>query len=196
MIQAQQLPDPLAKRWRRLPVRQPGPMRAEEFLGNTRIGLAGVVNHHGQQESRVIRHVVQPPRGEMPFTAEVTLGPRVGVGRDQRYKQCAIVDLFLYLRIPRVAPAQFAAVEPHFDAGSSQNLADARRCLCILGGVGNEDCTGRARLFSHELALTPTVRGILAGPGRTEGNGDGGQGRNRTSDTRIFRTWRGQPEPP
>ncbi len=146
-------------------------MGPEEFLGDSRIGLTGFVDHHGHQECRVIRHVVQPPRREMPFTAEVTLGPRVGVGRDQRYKQRAIVDLFLDLQVPRVSPAQLASVEPHFNARFTQGFADARGSICILRGVGQENGTGRVQLLTHELALTPPMRRILAGTGRCKGNG-------------------------
>ena len=69
----------MCKRRRRLTARQPGPLRTEEFLGYTRIGVACLVDHHWHQESRVIRHVLQPPRGEIPFAAEVTLRPRIGV---------------------------------------------------------------------------------------------------------------------
>ena len=79
LIRAQQLTHPLCKRRRRLTARQPGPLRLQELLGNTCIGFAGLVNHHGHQESYVIRHVLQPPRGVIPFAAEVTLGSRIGV---------------------------------------------------------------------------------------------------------------------
>ena len=48
------------------------------------------------------------------------------------------------MRIPGVAPAQFALVEPNLDTRCPQGLADARDRLGVLGGVGEEDGAGRA----------------------------------------------------
>jgi hypothetical protein len=53
-------------------------MGPEDSSGTAR-HFTGVVNHHGHQESRIFRHVMQPPRREMPFAAEVTLGSLVCV---------------------------------------------------------------------------------------------------------------------
>lgn len=130
-------------------------MRPKKFLRDTRIGFAGLVNHHGHQEGRVIRHVVQPPRGQVPLATEVALGPRVGVGGYQRYEQCAVVDLLLDLCVPSIAPAQFAPVEPHFNARFAQGFADARSSFGILGRVGQENSAGRARWLSHVAAKLP-----------------------------------------
>ena len=76
-----------------------------------------------------MRHVQHAPRGEVPFAAEVTLGSRIGVRRDHRNEQRAVVDLLLDLRIPGVAPAQGVLVEPDVDARGPQGLADALGCL-------------------------------------------------------------------
>src|SRR5258708_26641156 len=38
-----------------------------------RLGLAGVVDQHGQQEGLLIRHRIGALRGEFPFEAEISL---------------------------------------------------------------------------------------------------------------------------
>ena len=54
-------------------------MRAQEFLGDARISFACLVDYHWHEESGVLRHVQESPRGEVPFAAEVTLGSGIGV---------------------------------------------------------------------------------------------------------------------
>ena len=78
-MQVEQLAHPLCKRGRRLAARQPGPVHVHEFLGNARIGLARLVDDHRHQECRVVRHVQEPARGEVPFATEVAFGPRIRV---------------------------------------------------------------------------------------------------------------------
>ena len=43
------------------------------------MGFASVVDHHWHQKRCVVRHVQQPPRGEIPLAPEITFDSRIGV---------------------------------------------------------------------------------------------------------------------
>ena len=75
--------------------------------------LGGVVNHHRQQEWLVVGHEMRAVDGELPFEPEVALTARVGVGRDDRDEKRAFLDHLADRRVPRVASAKFALIEPH-----------------------------------------------------------------------------------
>ncbi|HEY5307760.1 MAG TPA: hypothetical protein VIK97_04570, partial [Casimicrobiaceae bacterium] len=55
--------------------------------------------------------------GEFPLQTEIPLFAGLRVGRDDRHEQRTFLDLSANGRIPGVAPAQLALVEPHLEAG-------------------------------------------------------------------------------
>jgi hypothetical protein len=75
---------------------------------------------------------VCPLVSETPFQPKVTFKSLLGVLRDQRDEQRAVVDLLTDLPIPGVATAQLALVEPGLNPGSPEGIASLLRSLSIL----------------------------------------------------------------
>ena len=105
------------------------------------------------------------PRASIPTGSSPRAGLRVG--RDDRHEQRAVLDLPADRRIPRVAAAQRALVEPHLDAHRPQRVADASRGFGVLRCVAQED---RFRGTAHagpiaNRACTQGGQGCR-GPGR------------------------------
>ncbi len=73
--------------------------------------------------------------GELPFAPEVSLKPLLGIPRDDRNEQRAVVDLLSDAPIPGISAPQLILVEPDFDAGGLQRIGDALSSLRILGCV-------------------------------------------------------------
>ena len=73
--------------------------------------------------------------GHAPLTTEVTLEACIGVRRNDRHEQRAILDLLPDLLIPCVAADEFALVEPYLDAACAQRFSDALRRLGILRSI-------------------------------------------------------------
>jgi hypothetical protein len=69
---------------------------------------------------------------KIPLKPEIAFMPRRRVRRNHRHKQCAVVDLPADLVIPRVSAPQFALIEPDFDSGSAECLANLLGSLHIL----------------------------------------------------------------
>jgi hypothetical protein len=97
------------------------------------------VNDDGQQERLIVGHVARPLYRDAPLAAEVSLGSGIGVRRNQRDEQDALVDLLGDLAIPGVATAQLALVEPNLDAGRSKRRGNMLRSLGILRCVAKKD---------------------------------------------------------
>jgi len=63
-----------------------------------------------------------------------------GRGHDG-HKQRTLADLLLDLRIPRVAAAQLALVEPHLHAKGPQPVRDAPRGVGVIARVAQKNST-------------------------------------------------------
>ena len=90
---------------------------------------------------------------EFPFEAEITFAPRLGVRRDNRHEQRALLDLPANALVPRIAAAQFALIEPHFDARRSQGFANTTRSRGVLGRVAEKNGALRRGLAGHDAAI-------------------------------------------
>lgn len=75
---------------------------------------------------------------KLPFEPKVALGPRVGVAGNQGNEQGTTLDLPPDGIVPGITPAQFAAIEPHFDARRPQGGANALGRGCILRGIAQK----------------------------------------------------------
>jgi hypothetical protein len=67
--------------------------------------------------------------------------------RDEGHEQRALLDLLPDLRIPLVAAAQLALVEPHLNPETAQRLGDALRRVRVLVGVAQEHRAFRRGAF-------------------------------------------------
>src|SRR5271165_1207950 len=98
---------------------------------------------------------------ELPFEPEVAFDTGARVHGYDRDEQVTGFDLSADFRIPGIAAAQFALVEPDLDGSGAQRCADSLRGLVVLRGVTEKD---GARRFSH-AGTTPAVS-WRAGRGR------------------------------
>jgi hypothetical protein len=71
----------------------------------------------------------------LPLAPKVPFVSGLRVRGDHCHEQRALPYLLSDLRIPCVAAAQFALVEPNLDAMGSQRLRDALRSRGVLAGV-------------------------------------------------------------
>jgi len=69
---------------------------------------------------------------KVPLKAEIAFMPRGRVGRNDRNKERAVVDLAPDLLIPRVPAPQLALIEKDLDPRRTQGLADLLGSLRIL----------------------------------------------------------------
>src|SRR5882672_10286983 len=69
---------------------------------------------------------------ELPLQSEIALGATLGVCGDDWNHQCAGLDLPADGRIPGIAAAQFALIEPNLDSRCAQRIADSGRGFGIL----------------------------------------------------------------
>ena len=84
-------------------------------------GVDVVVMSSGQVSLRKhVQRQVGAIVGELPLETKIPFAPRLGVGRNDRREQRALLDLFANPAVPRIAAAKFALVEPHVDAGCTQ----------------------------------------------------------------------------
>jgi hypothetical protein len=90
------------------------------------------VNGYRDQKCPVVGHVVRAVDRKPPLAAEVTLVTRLGMSRDDRDEQAAVVNPLANLPIPGVSAAKLALVEPDFNPGGAQGLANPLGSLCIL----------------------------------------------------------------
>jgi hypothetical protein len=77
---------------------------------------------------------------------KIALEPLLGVLRDNRYEEGAVVDLVPNLLIPRVSTPKLALIEENLDAGHTKCIANLLRSLRILGGITQKY---RVRGLSH-----------------------------------------------
>ena len=64
--------------------------------------------------------------------------PRGRVGRDDRNEERAVVDLAADFLIPHIPAPQLALIEPNFDAGGAQRVAQSLRSFGVLRRVAQE----------------------------------------------------------
>ena len=77
---------------------------------------------------------------------KIALEPLLGVLRNNRYEEGAVVDLVSDLLIPRVSTPQLALIEEDLNAGRTKCIANLLRSLRILGGITQKY---RMRSLSH-----------------------------------------------
>ena len=159
----QQSFDPPDKSRRRLAVRQRRPLQLPEAVGNPAVVVTRIVNDDRHQERFVGCNQVRAVDREFPLQPEITFGTIMRVVGNDRDEQRAGLDLPPDRRIPGIAAAQFAAVEPHLDAGIAQRRADARCGGRVLGCVAQEN--GRLRL-GHLAFPTALRTGSTGSSGR------------------------------
>ena len=94
---------------------------------------------------------------EVPFEAEVALGARLRVGRNERDEKRAGLDLRTDIGFPRIATDELVLVKPHFHTGRAQGLRDAPRYLRILGRVADEYGAGSG----HGARLAEKLSNVL-----------------------------------
>src|SRR5215831_16853682 len=107
----------------------------QEWLRDIGGILARTVNADRYEEHPALRHQVTTLLSESPFEPEVALRARLRGLRDDRDEQHAVLDLPPDSLIPRVAPAQFALVEPDINACCAQCIANLLCSLGILRGI-------------------------------------------------------------
>ena len=120
------------------------PLHAHELVGHARLRLGRRVHDHGQEKRHTGRHVVGALGRQFPFAAKVAFLASLRVLGDERHEQGALANLFLDLRVPLVAAAQFSLVEPHLDAEGPQRVRDAPRGRGVFARVAEENGTGWA----------------------------------------------------
>jgi len=89
------------------------------------VRLRRSIDHDRQQERCVIGHVPCPADSQIPLSPEVSLLAHLRAGRDDRHEQLAALDLPSDRRIPRLATAQLALVEPDLDPALPQRIGNA-----------------------------------------------------------------------
>ena len=72
-----EIPHPAGELRRDLAARQPGEVHGLEFVGHACVGTVRVVDGHGKDEHRTVRHVARPVDGVAPLAAEEALEPVV-----------------------------------------------------------------------------------------------------------------------
>jgi hypothetical protein len=75
----------------------------------------------------------------MPFEAEVAFAAALSVLRNHRQEERAVADALLDRRVPGVAAAQLAFVEPHLEPGAAQRIGDAAGSVGVFVRVAQED---------------------------------------------------------
>jgi hypothetical protein len=158
----QQISDPLREPGVGSSSGQPDPLAVAECVGNARGGLARLVDHDRHDEGLVVGLQARAVDGEFPLQAEIALAPPFGIRRNDGDEEMAVADLLSDRRIPGVAAAKLARVEPGFHAGIAQRRRQAQCVLGILRRVTDED--GLARIAHRPPA---TMAGMLHNARRT-----------------------------
>src|SRR2546430_6798222 len=135
------------------------PLHLTELLGHARVYVDRGIDHNWKEERLIIRHVQRAAGCEIPFAAKISLYSRLRVCRDDWHEQRAFLDLSADRRIPGVAPAQRALVEPYVEAHCAQGIANAPRGLRILRGVAKENSSlGSTHAGSNRTSSLPPWR--------------------------------------
>jgi len=110
-----------------------------------------------------VSHQVGAINGELPFEAKVAFVASLCVfgnyGDEERAGQYLAADR----RVPRIAAAQLALVEPYLDTGLAQGVAQLQCSLGVLGRVAQEYCTAR---FVQGALITEGRLDFVVGGGR------------------------------
>src|ERR1700728_4051465 len=99
--------------------------------------------------------------GELPFKPEVSLTTSVGVFRDHRHEQGAVLDLPSDRRIPGIAAPQLALVEPDLDSCFAECTGDTFRSRGVLRSVTNKYGTGGIRVQPGLWRSRPRAIGLI-----------------------------------
>src|ERR1700722_1359035 len=102
--------------------RQACPLYLTKPIRDSALLVRCVIDDHRQQKRQGRRHQVTTVDTELPFEPKVSLSTNVRILRDHRYEQRAAFYLAADRRIPAVAAAKLALVEPHLDAGAAKRL--------------------------------------------------------------------------
>jgi hypothetical protein len=94
--------------------------------------LGGRVQAHWHNEHTAASDHVGALICKVPLKAEIAFVSRGRVGRNDRNKERAVVDLAPDLLIPRVPAPQLALIEKDLDPRRTQGLADLLGSLRIL----------------------------------------------------------------
>ncbi len=132
--------------WQARPLYFPKPIRHPILLARC------VIDHDRQQEGHIRRHQVTTVYGELPFKPKIPLTPGQRVFRYHRNEQGATLDLPPDRRIPDIAAAKCAPVEPNLYARCAQRTANAFSSFYILRGVADEH-TGSLRRTGGSLRI-------------------------------------------
>jgi hypothetical protein len=96
----------------------------------------------GTKERLDLSHVVDPFDGLLPLPAEVAFEPLVRVVAEDWHKLRATVKLLANGAVPGITAAQFALVEPDFNARRPEGIANTLRRLRILRGIAQKHSPG------------------------------------------------------
>ena len=106
-----------------------------EFVRNCCASFRRSVNRDRKQEGFLFRHVVRAIDRKLPLAAEIPFKPGLGMAGDEGNEQRTMTDLITDQMIPGVPAAQLTLIEPNFDAGGAQRLANPSSRLPVLLGV-------------------------------------------------------------
>ena len=115
---------------------------SRNFSGTRAFTSIGGVDDHRHEERLVVRHVQRASLTANSIRGESSLRcAGLCVGRDDRNEQRAFLDLPPDRRVPRVATAQLALVEPHVEAARARSASQMRRRgVSVLRCVTEKDC--------------------------------------------------------
>ncbi|MBK6452488.1 MAG: hypothetical protein IPF84_08105 [Proteobacteria bacterium] len=118
---------------------QSRPLSFAKTVGYSSQCITGLVDHHRHEESLVVGNQVRAIDRKFPFQPEVTFTAQLGVLRDDRHEQHAILIRLRDRHVPRIAAAQFALVEPHLEPRRAQCIGDAPCDLRVLRGIAQKN---------------------------------------------------------
>jgi len=158
----QQRSNPLTEGRRSLTAGKMRPLDFQEGFGHIGTLFLGVIDNHRNHKQSAVRHVVRAIDRESPFPSEIALAPLLGVRRNDRDEQRAVVNALADLLIPDVTAPQLTLVKPNFDPCGPQGRADPLRRRRILGGIAQKHClrrVGRHSVKTLHHAHLPWKRG-------------------------------------
>src|ERR1700686_5444978 len=116
---------PLDKLGRNLSHRTASPLHLTEFVRHERVDITSLIDHDRHDECALGGDEMRSIHRELPLKAEIALCTSAGVCRNDGHEQGAGLDLLPDRSIPCIAAAQFALVQPDFDAGFPERVADS-----------------------------------------------------------------------
>ena len=146
---------------------QARPLHFPKLLRHHGLRIGGAVDDDREQEGSALGHVESASHRKIPLTPEVAFLARLRVRRDDRHKQVTALDLPADQRIPGIASAKLALVEPHLDPRGTQRIAQLLRRVGVLGRVTQEHWSARighgAPVAVGPLRLSGSLRSASMG---------------------------------